>query len=100
MLHEQDTRHRPAPAQWLRVDRLSGPVPIASLRLEWDELLEASDAGLFNAWEWLSPWMSRIAPEREPWIFTVRDRSGRLEGLLPLAMEQRKVLGRSVRRLA
>ena len=39
----------------------------ARLRHEWGELLERSDAGLFNAWEWLYPWWQRIGSDREPY---------------------------------
>ena len=72
----------------------------ARLRREWGELLERSDAGLFNAWEWLFPWWHRIGSDREPWILTARDLDGALVGLLPLALERRRVAGRRVRRLA
>jgi CelD/BcsL family acetyltransferase involved in cellulose biosynthesis len=73
---------------------------MARMRAEWTELLEASDAGLFNAWEWLYPWCRRVAPEREPVILTARDAAGSLVGVMPLGLERRRVLGRRVQRLA
>jgi len=73
---------------------------MARMRAEWTELLDASGAGLFNAWEWLYPWCRRLAPEREPLILTARDAAGSLVGLMPLGLERRRVLGRPVRRLA
>src|SRR5262245_48209877 len=53
----------------------------ARMRGEWARLHEESDAGVFNAWEWLYPWLRRIAPERSPLILTARDASGELLGL-------------------
>jgi CelD/BcsL family acetyltransferase involved in cellulose biosynthesis len=73
---------------------------MARMRAEWTDLLDASDAGLFNAWEWLYPWCRRLAPEREPTILTARDAAGSLVGLMPLGLARRRVLGRRVRRLA
>jgi CelD/BcsL family acetyltransferase involved in cellulose biosynthesis len=73
---------------------------MARMRAEWTDLLDASGAGLFNAWEWLYPWCRRLAPQREPVILTARDAAGSLVGLMPLGLERRRVLGRRVRRLA
>jgi CelD/BcsL family acetyltransferase involved in cellulose biosynthesis len=70
------------------------------MRAEWTALLEASHAGPFNAWEWVYPWCRRIAPEREPFVLTARDRSGALVGLMALGRETVRVMGRKVRRLA
>jgi CelD/BcsL family acetyltransferase involved in cellulose biosynthesis len=71
----------------------------AALRGEWDALLDESSAGIFNAWEWLYPWYRRIGTDRALRILTARDRAGRLMGLMPLGLERRRVLGRTVRRL-
>jgi CelD/BcsL family acetyltransferase involved in cellulose biosynthesis len=70
------------------------------MRAEWGALLDASDAGPFNAWEWLYPWCRRIGLDRRPLVLTARDRSGALAGLLPLAVEYRPVAGVPVRRLS
>ena len=51
---------------------------------EWDALLDASNAGPFNAWEWLYPWCRRIGRTGGRWCCTARDRTGTLVGLLPL----------------
>ncbi|WP_253910668.1 GNAT family N-acetyltransferase, partial [Pyxidicoccus fallax] len=69
-------------------------------RAEWDALLDASEAGPFNAWEWLYPWCRRIATDRRPLVLTARDRSGALVGLMPLCVEYRSVAGVPVRRLS
>jgi CelD/BcsL family acetyltransferase involved in cellulose biosynthesis len=91
---------RPLSAEPLALGVVSDAQGFAALRPEWEALLEASDAALFNAWGWLYPWWQRIAPDREPWIFTARDRGGALVGLLPLGLEVRSVAGVRVRRLA
>lgn len=70
----------------------------AALRAEWDELLDDSEAGVFNSWEWLYPWYRRIAPERELRIIAARS-DGRLVGLMPLCLERRRAAGRIARRL-
>ncbi len=79
------------------MDRLA----FAALRGEWNALLEASDAGVFNAWEWLYPWHQRIAPDRPLRILCIRDGAGGLVGLLPLALDELRLApGVRVRRLA
>jgi CelD/BcsL family acetyltransferase involved in cellulose biosynthesis len=100
MIRESDVTLAPHPSQWLRVDVVHDPAVLAGMRAEWDELLDSSSAGPFNAWEWLYPWCRRIAPDRRPLVFTARDRNGTLMGLLPLGFELRRVLGRLVGRLA
>jgi CelD/BcsL family acetyltransferase involved in cellulose biosynthesis len=100
MIRESDVTPSPQPSQWLRVDVVHELSVLARMRPEWDALLDASDAGPFNAWEWLYPWCRRIAPERRPLVFTARDRTGALVGLMPLGFELRRVLGRLVGRLA
>jgi CelD/BcsL family acetyltransferase involved in cellulose biosynthesis len=100
VLHETELSPSPQPAQWLQVGTVRDASKLASMRPEWDALLEASNAGPFNAWEWVYPWCRRIAPEREPFVLTARDRSGALVGLMALGLEETRVMGRKVRRLA
>ena len=84
----------------LDVERISDPVRFAALRPEWDELLDASAAAIFTAWEWLYPWFHRLGRNRELQILTVRNDGGDLVGIMPLSLERRRALGRSVRRLS
>src|SRR6516165_4094560 len=84
----------------LDVERISDPVRFAALRPEWDELLDASAAAIFTAWEWLYPWFHRLGRNRELQILTVRNDGGDLVGIMPLSLERRPVLGRSVQRLS
>ena len=81
------------------VEVVDDVVRFASLRAEWDELVDASDASVFNSWEWLFPWFRRIGPRRRLRILTARDGAGRLLGIAPLSIERHRVLGRAVRRL-
>ncbi|WP_224362228.1 GNAT family N-acetyltransferase [Hyalangium versicolor] len=100
MIRESEVTPEPQPSQWLRVEIVHELSVLARMRPEWDALLDASDAGPFNAWEWIYPWCRRIAPERRPLVLTARDRTGALVGLMPLGFELRHVLGRQVGRLS
>lgn len=71
----------------------------AAMRSEWSELIGDSDAGIFNSWEWLFPWYTRIAADRGLHILTARD-GGRLVGVMPLCIERRGAMGRALRRLS
>jgi CelD/BcsL family acetyltransferase involved in cellulose biosynthesis len=100
VIHEVELSPTPNSAQWLEVSAVGELARLAHMRREWDALLDESDAGPFNAWEWLYPWCRRIAPDRKPFVLQARERSGALAGLLPLGFECQWVLGRPVRRLA
>ncbi|WP_224249148.1 GNAT family N-acetyltransferase [Hyalangium gracile] len=100
MIRESEVTPEPRPSQWLQVEIVHEHAVLARMRSEWDALLDASDAGPFNAWEWIYPWCRRIAPDRRPLVLTARDRTGTLVGLMPLGFELRHVLGRQVGRLS
>jgi CelD/BcsL family acetyltransferase involved in cellulose biosynthesis len=100
VIHEAELSPTPSPAQWLEVDTVWGLSQFAGLRGAWSELLEQSNAGPFNAWEWLYPWCRRIGADRKPFVMQAKDRTGALVGLMPLGFEYQWVLGRPVRRLA
>lgn len=100
MIHESEVTPEPRPSEWLRVEIVHELAALARMRSEWDALLDASNAGPFNAWEWIYPWCRRIAPDRRPLVLTARDRTGTLVGLMPLGFELRHVLGRQVGRLS
>lgn len=65
----------------------------AVLRAEWDRLHGRSDAGVFLSWGWLYPWFRKLGAGRELHIVTARDGSGDLEGVLPMCVEERRLLG-------
>ncbi|MFZ5469185.1 MAG: GNAT family N-acetyltransferase [Myxococcota bacterium] len=71
----------------------------ATLKTEWDALLDNSRAGLFNSWEWLYPWYRRVGPTVELLILTARDERGALVGVMPLCLSTVKAGGRQLRRL-
>ncbi|MFP2904390.1 GNAT family N-acetyltransferase [Pyxidicoccus sp. 3LFB2] len=100
MIREEELIQGPRAAQRLEVGAVGNPSVLAGMRAEWDALLDASDAGPFNAWEWLYPWCRRIATDRRPLVLTARDRTGALVGLMPLCVEYRSVAGVPVRRLS
>jgi CelD/BcsL family acetyltransferase involved in cellulose biosynthesis len=100
VIRESEVTPEPRPAQWLQVDAVLDTAALAGMRGEWNALLAASNAGIFNSWEWLYPWCRRIAPERRPVVLTARDRRGTLVGLMPLGFEVRRVLGRQVARVS
>ncbi|WNG31612.1 GNAT family N-acetyltransferase [Cystobacter fuscus] len=90
----------PSPARWLEVSTVRTASGLAGMRAEWNALLDDSQAGPFNAWEWLYPWCRRIGTDRQPFVLQARDRGGALVGLLPLGFDYHWVLGRPIRRLA
>ncbi|HEX5750388.1 MAG TPA: GNAT family N-acetyltransferase [Archangium sp.] len=100
MIHEAELSPTPSPARWLEVGTVRELSQLASLRSTWSELLDASNAGPFNAWEWLYPWCRRIGADRKPFVLQAKDRTGALVGLMPLGFEYHWMLGRPVRRLA
>jgi CelD/BcsL family acetyltransferase involved in cellulose biosynthesis len=100
VIHETELSLPANRARWLEVGTVRELSRLAGMRLEWGALLEASEAGPFNAWEWLYPWCRRIAPERRPCVLEARERDGALVGLLPLGFQELRVAGCRVRRLA
>lgn len=84
----------------LEVGAVGSLSTLAGMREEWAALMDASDAGPFNAWEWVYPWCRRIATGRRPLVLTARDAVGTLVGLMPLGVEYLGVTGIPVRRLS
>src|SRR5260370_17814599 len=84
----------------IKVEKISDPIRFAAIRREWDELIDDSDAAIFNSWEWMYPWFRRIAPERKLFILSPWSDQGTLAGVLPLALDHRQAAGLPLRRLA
>ena len=99
MIREEELSQGPWASHRLEVGAVGSLSTVAGMREEWDALLDASDAGPFNAWEWLYPWCRRIASGRRPLVLTARERTGELVGLMPLGVEYLGVTGVPVRRL-
>ena len=100
VLHGPVVLGLPVATTWPRVEVVREGSQFAGMRAEWDALLDASDAGIFNSWEWLYSWYRWLGADRALRILTARDADGALVGLLPLGLETRRVAGRRLRRLA
>src|SRR3954469_23764653 len=75
----------------LQAEIITRASDFAALRPEWDELLTASRAAIFNSWEWLYPWYQHLGSARQLLIMLARGADGQLLGLLPLSIEQRNI---------
>jgi CelD/BcsL family acetyltransferase involved in cellulose biosynthesis len=73
----------------LRVCGLRDARGFAGLKVEWDRLLDAGDAGIFSAWEWLYPWFRRIGTDSALRLMLVRNEEDVLVGLLPCTLSMR-----------
>jgi len=70
------------------VERITTSAVFFDLRQEWNELLSRSRADcVFLTHEWLSTWWRHLAEGRDLHIVTIRE-SGRLIGILPLALRR------------
>jgi CelD/BcsL family acetyltransferase involved in cellulose biosynthesis len=65
------------------------------LRLEWDRLLAESDQRVyFLRWSWNQLWWQVFKPQASRlFVITCRDEQGRLAGLAPLFLRQRRTAG-------
>jgi CelD/BcsL family acetyltransferase involved in cellulose biosynthesis len=79
----------------LHIEVLEDASAFDALRDEWDDLLERSDASVFQSWEWLSSCRRHLSPRHGLYIVAVRDNS-RLLGLAPM---ETTLLGPGMRRL-
>ncbi len=98
MISGQELELAPRSAGELHLETVREGATFAALRSEWDELIDESEAGVFNSWEWLYPWYRRIAPERDLRILLART-GRRLAGLIALCLVRSRVAGCTVRRL-
>jgi len=70
-----------------------------SLREEWRQLFTRTESAPFLSWEWLSTWYKWFGAGRTPFVLKAT-RENKLIGLLPLCLEEKKVLGMRLKRLA
>lgn len=76
------------------VERICDLPGFEALRVEWSELLQASDSNcLFLTWEWLFTWWKHLAEDRQLAILAVRH-GGRLVALAPLVRRPASLLRR------
>lgn len=83
----------------ISVERAAGENIIELLREEWQQLFAATGCSSpFLSWEWLSVWYKWFGAGRIPFFLKVT-RENRLIGLLPLCLQEKKVLGMRLGRL-
>jgi CelD/BcsL family acetyltransferase involved in cellulose biosynthesis len=84
----------------LALDVISDLASLRALRAPWDALLDRSRArGVFLTWEWVSSWWELYGQGQELFVVSVRDARGRLVGLAPLKIAQRRYHGLAYRQL-
>lgn len=72
---------------------------LASIKAEWQQLFAVSGGSPFLAWEWMSAWYGSFANNKTPYILKVL-RDGQVIGILPMFMEEKKLLGIKFKRLS
>ena len=77
----------------LWVDEVTDALAFARLRPDWNGLHRRSGQSPFLSWDWLYPWWRRLGPAARPRIFTLRDGTGHLRGLLPLCETRHPLSG-------
>ncbi|MCY7377676.1 MAG: GNAT family N-acetyltransferase [Pyrinomonadaceae bacterium] len=80
------------------INKASGEDVFSSLRESWQQLFAVSECAPFLSWEWLSVWFKWFGAGKTPFIIQV-SRENRLIGILPLYLEEKKVLGMRLERL-
>jgi len=82
-------------ASFLQTEIHTADAAFDDLRLEWDELLEASrQRNYFLRWHWLRTWWKTFRPPHSHlFLITCRDAAGQLVGLAPLYWRQRTSAG-------
>ncbi len=84
----------------ISVEKAIGENIFASLCEEWKQLFVAAECtSPFLSWEWLSTWYKWFGAGRSPFILKVY-RDDRLIGLLPLCLEEKRILGMKLNRLS
>jgi CelD/BcsL family acetyltransferase involved in cellulose biosynthesis len=70
-----------------------------SLREEWQRLFAASTCSPFLSWEWLANWYKWFGAGRTPFVLKAY-RENRLVGLFPMCLQEKKILGMRLGRMA
>ncbi len=83
----------------ISIEKINGKDAFETLRDEWRQLFAAAESSPFLSWEWLSTWFRWFGADRTPFVIKAL-RDNRLIGLLPLCLQEKKVLGMRLRRLA
>lgn len=83
----------------ISIEIANGENVFDSLREQWRQLFAQTESSPFLSWEWLSTWYKWFGVDRTPFILKAT-RDNRLIGLLPLCLQEKKVLGMRLKRLA
>ena len=81
------------------VEKAVGDEVFASLRSDWQRLFAVCECAPFLSWEWLSSWFEFFGADRTPFILKVT-RENQLIGVLPLCLQEKKILGMCLKRLS
>jgi CelD/BcsL family acetyltransferase involved in cellulose biosynthesis len=73
-----------------QVERITDVDAFGALRQAWNDLVEASDCGVFLTWEWLFTWWKHLGEDRRLSILAVR-RGSELVALAPFALRPRSL---------
>ncbi len=82
----------------LRVESLTGPSALGSLKSDWQIVRARSSAAPFLSWEWMSAWQDHFGAGGEPFVLKVYSRDDELIGLLPLRRVATRAFGLAVTR--
>jgi CelD/BcsL family acetyltransferase involved in cellulose biosynthesis len=80
----------------IKIEEAHGVDSLDALRAEWRELFIASGSPPFLSWEWITAWQQWLNHSGTPCLLCARE-GGKLVGLLPLSVEERRLPGLSVK---
>src|SRR4028119_1303814 len=83
----------------ISIERAVGENILESLRSDWKQLFAATECSPFLSWEWLSTWYKCFGGNRDLFVLKAY-RQNQLIGLLPLCLQEKRVLGLKLKRLA
>ncbi|MFX0197630.1 MAG: GNAT family N-acetyltransferase, partial [Candidatus Hodarchaeota archaeon] len=78
----------------MTVQRISDLDEFNRLEPEWNSLLQKSKSNsVFLTWEWVSTWWQFFGSESELFVLCVVDEHGRIDGIVPLKRQRRRIGG-------
>ena len=80
------------------IEKAAGEDIFALLQTEWKLLFTKTECSPFSSCEWLSVWYKWFGTNRTPFILKAY-RENQLIGLLPLCLQEKKILGMRLNRL-
>ncbi|MDQ4123392.1 MAG: GNAT family N-acetyltransferase [Acidobacteriota bacterium] len=83
----------------ISIERAVGENILKSLREDWKQLFAATECSPFLSWEWLSTWYKWFGGDRDLFVLKAY-RENQLIGLMPLCLQEKRVLGLKLIRLS